>query len=64
MILNVIEYHQNIIENILKGDLSVLYKNKKSSTNPDDLPFMANIWGKNENTDRLYFLGLQNNYRW
>ena len=29
MILNVIEYHQNIIENILKGDLSVLYKKKK-----------------------------------
>ena len=44
MILNVIEYHQNIIENILKGDLSVIYKKKKSSTNPDDLPFMANIW--------------------
>ena len=22
--------------------------------------FMANIWGNNENSDRLYFLGLQN----
>ena len=26
--------------------------------------FMANRWGNNENSDRLYFLGLQNHYRW
>ena len=26
--------------------------------------FMANRWGKNENSDRLYFLGLQNHCRW
>ena len=26
--------------------------------------FMANIWGNNGNSDTLYFLGLQNNYRW
>ena len=25
---------------------------------------MASRWGKNENSDRLYFLGLQNHYRW
>ena len=25
--------------------------------------FMANRWGKNGNTDRLYFLGLQNHCR-
>ena len=25
---------------------------------------MANRWGKNENNDRLYFLGLQNHCRW
>ena len=25
--------------------------------------FMANRWGKNENSDRLYFLGLQNHCR-
>ena len=25
---------------------------------------MANIWGNNENRDRLYFLWLQNNCRW
>ena len=25
---------------------------------------MANRWGNNENTDRLYFLGLQNHCRW
>ena len=27
-------------------------------------PFMANRWGHNENSDRLYFLGLQNHCRW
>ena len=26
--------------------------------------FMANTWGKNRNSDRLYFLGLQNHWRW
>ena len=26
--------------------------------------FMANRWGNNENSDRLYFGGLQNNWRW
>ena len=28
------------------------------------LYFMANRWGKNGNSDRLYFLGLQNHCRW
>ena len=26
--------------------------------------FMANKWGNNGNSDRLYFLGLQNHCRW
>ena len=26
--------------------------------------FMANRWGNNGNSDILYFLGLQNDYRW
>ena len=26
--------------------------------------FMANIWGNNGNSDRLYFSGLQNHCRW
>ena len=26
--------------------------------------FMANIWRKSGNSDRFYFLGLQNHYRW
>ena len=26
--------------------------------------FMANRWGNNENSDRLFFLGLQNHCRW
>ena len=27
-------------------------------------PFMANRWGNNGNSDRLYVLGLQNHCRW
>ena len=27
-------------------------------------PFMANRWGNNGNSNRLYFLGLQNHRRW
>ena len=26
--------------------------------------FMANRWGNNENSERFYFLGLQNHCRW
>ena len=26
--------------------------------------FMANQWGNNRNSNRLYFLGLQNHHRW
>ena len=26
--------------------------------------FMANRWGNNGNSDRLYFLGLQNHCKW
>ena len=26
--------------------------------------FMANRWGNNGNSDKLYFLGLQNHWRW
>ena len=26
--------------------------------------FMVNRWGNNGNSDRLYFLGLQNHFRW
>ena len=26
--------------------------------------FMANRWGNNGNSEKLYFLGLQNHYRW
>ena len=26
--------------------------------------FIANRWGNKENSDRLYFWGLQNHYRW
>ena len=26
--------------------------------------FMTNRWGNNENSDRIYFLGLQNHCRW
>ena len=26
--------------------------------------FMANRWGNSENSERLYFLGLENHWRW
>ena len=26
--------------------------------------FLVNRWGNNGNSDRLYFLGLQNHFRW
>ena len=29
-----------------------------------EAPNMANRWGNNGNSDRLYFLGLQNDWRW
>ena len=29
-----------------------------------DNHFLANRWGKNGNSDRFYFLGLQNYYGW
>ena len=41
---------------------------KQHSKNEDhgirSRPFMANRWGNNGNSDRPYFLGLQNHYRW
>ena len=30
----------------------------------DPINFMANSWGNNGNSDRLYFLGVQNHCRW
>ena len=62
-----------------KGELkSLLMKEKKESEkaglklniqkNEDNgiwsHHFMANRWGNNGNSDRLYFLGLQNHFRW
>ena len=51
--------------------MKVKEKNEKSglhSTNEDhgiqSHHFMANRWGNNGNSDRLYFLGLQNHCRW
>ena len=37
-------------------------KNKDHGIQPHH--FMANSWGINGNSDRLYFLGLQNHCRW
>ena len=37
-------------------------KNEDHGTQPHH--FMANRWGNNGNSDRLYFLGLQNHCRW
>ena len=37
-------------------------KNEDNGTRPHH--FLANRWGNNGNSDRLYFLGLQNHCRW
>ena len=37
-------------------------KNEDNGTRPHH--FLAKRWGNNGNSDRLYFLGLQNHYRW
>ena len=42
----------------------VLFKKKKIESSIWSHHFMANTWGKNGNSDRLYFLGLQNQCRW
>ena len=38
-----------------------IQKTKIMASNPS---LMANRWGNNGNSDRLYFLGLQNHCRW
>ena len=41
-----------------------LYKKDLHDPDNQDGMIMSNRWGKNVNNDRLYFLGLQNHYRW
>ena len=46
-----------------KVDLKLnIQKTKIMASGP--IIFMANKWGNNENTERLYFWGLQNHCRW
>ena len=40
----------------------IIQKTKIMASDP--INFMANSWGNNGNSDRLYFLGLQNHCRW
>ena len=37
---------------------------QKKKTSIQSYHFLANRWGNNGNSDRLYFLGLQNHWRW
>ena len=37
---------------------------QKTKTGIQSRHFMGNRWGNNENSERLYFLGLQNHCRW
>ena len=37
---------------------------QKTKTGIQSHHFMGNRWGNNENSERLYFLGLQNHCRW
>ena len=39
-----------------------IYKTKIMASSPNH--FMANGWGENGNSNRLYFPGLQNHLRW
>ena len=46
-----------------KADLT-LNKQKNKDHGIWSHHFMANRWGNNGNSDSLYFLGLQNHYKW
>ena len=37
---------------------------QKTKTTASGYHFMANRWGNNATSDRLYFLGLQNHFGW
>ena len=39
-----------------------IQKTKIMASSP--ITSLANRWGNNENSERLYFLGLQNHWRW
>ena len=41
-----------------------IQKIKIMASGPNHFPIMANRWGNNGNSERLYFLGLQNHCRW
>ena len=51
----------NVKEESEKVDLKL---NIEKSKRIQSHHFMANRWGNNGNSDRLYFLGLQNHCRW
>ena len=44
------------------GSKSSIQKMKIMASSP--ITSWANSWGNNENSDRIYFLGLKNYYRW
>ena len=41
-----------------------IQKTKIMASGPNHFPIMANRWGNNGNSERLYFLGFQNHSRW
>ena len=47
-----------------KADLKLNIQITKIMASSGTIPFMANRWGNNGNSVRLYFLGLQNHCRW
>ena len=50
-----------------KGEWKSWLKTQQSKNKDHGIwshPFMANGWGNNGNSDRLYFLGLQNHCKW
>ena len=47
-----------------KAGLKLNIQKKKKNHGIQSHHFMANIWGNNGNSERLYFLGLHNHCRW
>ena len=56
-------FQYSCLEN-LHGQRNLVGHSPWGSKELDMTEFMANRWGNNGKSDRLYFLGLQNHCRW
>ena len=61
------EHLKNLLIKIERGEWKSWLQNQHSKNKDHGIQshhFMANRWGNNGNSDRLYFLRLQNHCRW